>query len=165
MRIDHGKPKTREIREHGFGGAQIAAMWQDALHVSAKKVGNDLEVILKNDLPHNLPSGFGSREILVEIAYTKSGKIISNSTISLSRHYLNKYNTPTFAHTAEKYTADISVPAKGEKNIKVKLNKDVTGAIVTVSYRLVNDEVRGLLELKEPIWSQKMPIAKVSVNF
>jgi hypothetical protein len=165
LRIDHGKPKKREIREHGFMGAHTAAMWQDALHVSAKKVGSDLEVTLKNDLPHNLPSGFGSREILVEVTYTKSGKVLSNSTVSLTRHYLNKYNNPTVAHTAEKYSADVSVPAKGEKSLRVKLNKEANGAIITVSYRLVNDEVRGMLKLKDPIWSQKMQISKVSVTF
>ena len=66
---------------------------------------------------------------------------------------------------AQKASKDDSVPAKGEKTVKVKLDKSARSAVVTVSYRLVNDEVREILELKEPIWSEKMPIAKVSVLF
>ena len=164
LRIDHGKPKAREIRAHGFMGAHTVSMWKDALHVSAKKDGSDLVITLKNDLPHNLPSGFGSREVLVEIAYTRSGKIVANDNVSLTRHYLNKYNKPTIAHTAEKFSEDLSVPAKGERSVRVKLNKEANGAIISVSYRLINDEVRSLLDLRDPIWSQKMPITKVSVS-
>lgn len=157
--------KKRAIRDHGFSGAHTASMWQNALHVSAKKDGNDLLITLKNDLPHNLPSGFGSREILIEVAYTSGNKVVSQDSSSLTRHYQNKYKRVTIAHTAETSSTDESVPAKGEKAVRVKLDKNANGAVISVSYRLVNDEVRDLLQLKEPIWSQKMAIAKVSVQF
>ncbi len=165
LRIDHGKPKARQIRAHGFSGAHTASMWKDALHVSTKVEGSDLVITLKNDLPHNLPSGFGSREIVLDVEYTSAAKVVSKESVSLTRHYLNKYKKPTIAHTSETSSADESVPAKGEKTIRVKLNKSANGANVAVSYRLVNDEVRGLLELKEPIWSQKMVIFKGAVKF
>ena len=165
LRIDHGKPKKRAIRDHGFSGAHTASMWKNALHVSAKKDGNDLLITLKNDLPHNLPSGFGSREILVDVAYTSANKVVSQDSTSLTRHYQNKYKRATIAHTAETSSSDESVPAKGEKTLRVKLDKNANGAVISVSYRLVNDEVRDLLQLKEPIWSQKLAISKVSVAF
>lgn len=165
LRIDHGKPKKRSIRAHEFSGAHTASMWKNALHVSAKTEGNDLVITLKNDLPHNLPSGFGSREILIDVDYTSANRVVSKESVSLSRHYLNKYKKPTIAHTAETSSSDDSVPAKGEKTIRIRLDRAANGATVAVSYRLVNDEVRGLLELKEPIWSQKMAISKVSVKF
>jgi nitrate/TMAO reductase-like tetraheme cytochrome c subunit len=165
LRIDHGKPKQRAIREHGFSGAHTASMWKNALHVSTKVEGNDLVITLKNDLPHNLPSGFGSREILIDVGYTKANKVVSKESVSLSRHYQNKYKKPTIAHIAEVSSPDDSVVAKGEKTIRVKLNRNANGATIAVSYRLVNDEVRGLLELKEPIWSQKMAISTVSIKF
>ena len=165
LRIDHGKPKKREIRKHGFMGAHTASMWNNALHVSVKRDGNNLVITLKNDLPHNLPSGFGSREILIDIDYTSANKVISKDSVSLTRHYQSKYKKPTIAHMAEKSTQDESVPAKGEKVVRVKLDKNANSAVVSVSYRLVNDEVRDLLQLQKSIWKEKMAIAKVSVRF
>ena len=165
LRIDKGKVRKRKIREHGFSGAHTKEMWRDALEVSAAADGDDLVITLKNDLPHNLPSGFGSREIVIDIEYKDLQGKVSESSVSLTRHYISKHKKPTIAHMAQKASKDDSVPAKGEKTVKVKLDKSARSAVVTVSYRLVNDEVREILELKEPIWSEKMPIAKVSVLF
>ncbi|MBU0632044.1 cytochrome c family protein [bacterium] len=165
LRIDHGKPKARQIRDHGFSGAHIQSMWKDALKVSAKSEGNNLVITLKNDLPHNIPSGFGSREIIIDIEYKNFDGKVGSDSVSLTKQYLSKYKKPTIPHVAEKASADQSVPAKGEKIVRVKLNKKANNAVINVSYRLVNDEVRGILELKEPIWSEKMPIASVSVQF
>jgi hypothetical protein len=165
LRMDHGKPKKRQIREHGFGGAHTKEMWKDALHVSAKVEGDDLIITLKNDLPHNLPSGFGSREIVIDVKYNNLKGKVSENSVSLTKHYLSKYKKPTIAHMAEQASTDNSVPAKGEKTVSVKLDKNATSAVVTVSYRLINDEVREMLDLKEPIWSEKMFIAKVAVQF
>ncbi len=165
LRIDHGKPKAREIRAHGFGGAHTKSMWKNALKVSAKVDGDYLVITLKNDLPHNIPSGFGSREILVDIEYKNLDTKVSEDSISLTRHYLGKYKKPTIPHMAEKASKDESVPANGEKTLRVKYDRKSKSATIKVSYRLVNDEVRDLLELKEPIWSEKMPIATVSVHY
>lgn len=165
LRMDHGKPKKRQIREHGFGGAHTKEMWKDALHVSAKVEGDDLIITLKNDLPHNLPSGFGSREIVIDVKYNNLKGKVSENSVSLTKHYLSKYKKPTIAHMAEQASTDNSVPAKGEKTVSVKLDKNATSAVVMVSYRLINDEVREMLDLKEPIWSEKMFIAKVAVQF
>ena len=53
---------------------------------------------------------------------------------------------------------DMSIVALGEKSLKFKLNKKADSVNITVSYRLVNDEIRTLLDLKEAIWSKKMLI-------
>ncbi|WP_345993283.1 hypothetical protein [Sulfurimonas sp. HSL-1716] len=165
LRVDNGKPKARRIRAHGFEGAHTGSMWKDALKVSADISGDDLVITLKNDLPHNIPSGFGSREVLIEIEYKNFNGKVGKDFVSLTKHYLSKYKKPTIPHMAERSSADDSVPAKGEKVIKIKYNKKATTAVITVSYRLVNDEVRKILKLKDPVWSQKMPIAKVSVKY
>ncbi len=52
----------------------------------------------------------------------------------------------------------MSIVALGEKSLKFKLNKKADSVNITVSYRLVNDEIRTLLDLKEAIWSKKMLI-------
>lgn len=164
LRNNNGKATSRMIRSHGFIGAHTESMWKDALGVEVKKMGSNLEVTLRNPQPHALPSGFGSREILIEVAYSSGGKVIKNETVSLSSHYLSKRGKPTIPHLAEKTVQSISIPANGAKSFKVPLASGADSAVVNVTYRLVNDEVRELLDLKNPIWSKKMGIKKLNVK-
>ena len=59
-------------------------------------------------------------------------------------------------------TKDMSVPANGKRTVKFPIVEGAGSASVVLSYRLVNDEVRSLLNLKEKIWSKKMLIDKVN---
>jgi hypothetical protein len=52
----------------------------------------------------------------------------------------------------------MSIPAQGQRVLKVKKADDATSVKVSVYYRLVNDEVREMLDLKDKIWSKKMMI-------
>ena len=164
LRYVNGQPHKRLIREHGFIGGHVESMWQDALKVDARKSGGMLEVVLSNPQPHALPSGFGSREILIEAQYTSGGKVIKNEVMSLSAHYLNKRGKPTVPHLAAKTVQTISIPAQGTKAFSLPLAAGADGVSVVVSYRLVNDEVRELLDLKDPIWSKKMVIKKLNLK-
>ena len=160
----NGKAKMREVRHHGFAGAHIGMMWKDALELSLSQKGKDVLVTITNPQPHNLPSGFGSREILVELAYKNGDKVLETKTVSLTRHYTRKKSKPTIAHLAKKQSKDVSIPAKGKKVLKVPTVKGATSVEVTLSYRLVNDEVRELLKLKEAIWSNKSFITKTTLK-
>jgi cytochrome c551/c552 len=159
-----GKAKMREVRHHGFAGAHIKAMWKDALKLSLSQKGKNILLSIENPQPHNIPSGFGSREIVVDIVYKKGTKVIQSKNISLTRHYTRKKSKPTIAHLAKKQSKDASIPARGKKVLKVPSVEGATSVEVTLSYRLVNDEVRKILKLKEPIWSNKSFIAKKSLQ-
>ncbi|MEO1937154.1 MAG: multiheme c-type cytochrome [Sulfurimonas sp.] len=162
----HGnKAKIRHVRNHSFAGAHITSMWKDALRLKLSKKGKNILVTISNPQPHNLPSGFGSREILVELVYKNGDKVIENKTISLSRHYTRKRAKPTIAHLAKKQTKDTSIPADGKRVLKISKVAGATSVEVTLSYRLVNDEVRSLLKLQEPRWSQKSFIAKDEIRY
>lgn len=156
LRIDHGKPRPRMIREHTFIGAHTPSMWRNALHVRLQKKENTLAITLINNLPHNIPSGFGAREIRLEITYKNGEKTIGREYVSLTRHYTSQWGRVTIPHLGVKASPDMSVPAHGTKTVKVSLKKGVTAVHVDVYYLLVNKQVRKLLDLKEPIWSQKM---------
>jgi hypothetical protein len=49
--------------------------------------------------------------------------------------------------------------------VKFPIVKGAGSATVTLYYRLVNDEVREMLELEEPLWSKKMLIDKLNYRF
>ena len=164
LRDENGQQKKRKIRAHGFPGAHTIDMWQDALYLDGAKKGKDLVLTIKNPQPHNIPSGFGSRELLVEIEYKAGSKTLETKSISLTRHYTSKRKKPTIPHLAVKASKDMSIPAKGKKVLKIPVVKGSTSAKVKLYYRLVNDEVRGILDLKESIWSRKNFIAAKTIK-
>lgn len=163
--IANGKPQKRVIREHGFHGAHTGSMWKGSLKVDVRKTLKGLEVTLTNPQPHALPSGFGSREILIEAKYTLGGKEVKTEILSLTTKYLSKRGKPTIPHLAQKTVESVSIPANGSKTFVLPMRAAADGAVVYVSYRLVNDEVREMLDLKDPLWSKKAPIAQVKVHW
>jgi Cytochrome c554 and c-prime len=159
-----GKAKIREVRHHGFEGAHVSSMWRDALYLTLKQKKRDLVITIKNPHPHNIPSGFGSRELIVDISYKKGMKTIEEQSISLTNSYTRKKNKPTIPHLATAKGKDMSIPAKGKKVLKVSLIKESTSVQVKMYYRLVNDEVRTLLDLKGRNWAEKHFITEESLK-
>ena len=157
--IDDGKPRKRKVRKHGFEGAHFDSILKDSLSIGLSKKGNDLIISIKNPQPHNIPSGFGAREIIVDVIYKTSSGEPSTKTISLTRKYTSKRGKPTIPHLAVTSTKDVSIPANGKKVLKVPIVKDSTKVEVNLYYRLVNDEVRSILNLKGNTWSKKTLIA------
>lgn len=162
----NGKQKIRTVRNHGFMGAHSEDMWKGALKLSASSKKKDTLVTIENPQPHNLPSGFGGRELLLNISYKDgSGKKLEEKTISLTTTYERKRGKPGIPHLALEQSKDMSIPAKGKKVLKIEKVKDAKSAEIVLSYRLVNDEIRELLELEEAIWSKKFFITKTTVKF
>ncbi len=155
LKIYDGKAKKRKIRSHGFKGAHTSSMWKDALSLDLSQKGNDIIIEILNPQPHNIPSGFGSREIVVSVIYSNATKELENKKISLTTHYTRRGGKPTIAHLAEEASKDMSIPAEGKKILKVSNVKGATKVKVKLCYRLVNEEVRTLLDLREDIWSRK----------
>jgi hypothetical protein len=151
----NGKYKMRNVRNHSFQGGHVASMWRDALKLQLLKKGKNLSITIKNPQPHNIPSGFGSREILAVITYKNNTTTLKTQTISLTRHYTRKRKRATTPHLAKKQTKDRSIPAKGEEKLKVAIAEGATSVDVTLYYRLVNQEVHSILKLKDPIWSKR----------
>lgn len=164
IRLSNGDAHTRMVRSHGFVGAHTETMWQDALSVNAKKIKQTVEVTLSNPQPHALPSGFGSREILIEAQYVSAGKILKTEVLSLTSKYLSKRDKPTIPHLAVKTISSVSIPALSSKTFVLPMPAGAENVNIVVSYRLVNDEVRELLELKDPMWSKKMVIKKLNLK-
>ncbi len=156
--------KKRMIRSHGFKGAHSPDLIKGALELSLKQANNELLIQLDNPNPHNVPTGYGGREIVIDIVFDTGTKEIGKK-LSLTSHYVSKRKKPTIPECAVDATEDMSVPAMGRKVEKVAIPKGAQKAAVTVSYRLVNDEIIGILKLKEPIWSKKMLIAEKNIAF
>jgi len=154
----NGKARVREVRAHTFKGAHKADMLKDALKLELKRKKDALYITLKNPLPHNFPTGFGAREVVVKISFYEDESVMAKKMISLTSYYTRRHSKPSTPHMAKKVTKDISIPAKSKKVLKVTVPKKATKVRVEVFYRLVNDEVRTLLKLKDKLWSKQFPV-------
>ena len=160
----NGKARKRMVRNHSFKGAHFASLWKNALSLKLQVQKKKLHVVLYNPQPHNLPSGFGAREIVVDAVFTRHGRVIKEKEFALTQKYTRKHHKIATPHLALKESADLSIPAHGKKSFLVKLPEGADSVSVKVYYRLVNDEVRTLLDLRDAIWSQKMFITQKSIK-
>jgi len=156
----NGKAKIRDVRNHGFMGGHVSLMWVNALKLKLSQEGNSLFITIHNPQPHNIPSGFGSREIEVSVVYKDGMKIMKEQRLSLTSHYTRRKNKVTIAHLAKKESKDVSIPAKGKKVLKISTLAGATSVEVELNYILVNKEVRSLLKLKDDNWAKKNYITK-----
>jgi len=164
LRIDHGKARKRKIRAHRFAGGHVSSMWKNVLSLDITQNNASVLISIINPQPHNIPSGFGSRELLVEVVFKKGLQNIGEKAISLTRLYTSKRGKATIPHLAVSATKKVSVPANGKKMIKVGQIKGSTSVEVKLYYRLVNDEVRSILKLKGSKWEKKNFIASKSIK-
>ncbi len=162
--IENNSPKSRMVRKHTFEGAHSPRMWVGALKLSTKIINSNLAIKISNNIPHNIPTGFGARELLVEVEYFNNIGSLGVKTISLTQHYKDKRGKPTIPHLAKSATQSQSIPAKGSKTVTIAMLDNSSYAMVTLYYRLVNDEVREMLDLQEPQWSKKMFIVKIKAD-
>jgi len=165
LAIDNGKPKKRMIREHLFIGAHETSMWEGALNITGKRSKDTLNITVHNDNPHNIPTGFGSRELIIEVDYMSGRDVIEHKSYSLTQNYTDKRGKATIPHLAMKASEEMSIPANGKRDFSSPIPKGAGKAVVTIYYRLVNDEVRTLLNLKEKQWSEKKLIDKAIIRF
>ncbi|MBW6487735.1 multiheme c-type cytochrome [Sulfurimonas sp.] len=164
LRMDNKKPKAREVRGHAFPGAHTDTMWEGALDLELQLKQKEIFISILNSNPHNIPSGFGSREIVAELVFKKKDKVLETKTLSLTTYYKDKRGKATIPHLAVSSSDDLSVPANRKKVLKTPTQKGADRVEVTLYYRLVNSEVHSLLKLGEPIWSQKFFIASKSIS-
>ena len=162
QKMADGKPKSRMVRSHGFKGAHSPDLIEGALKLSLKQSDKELLIELENPNPHNVPTGYGGREIVIDVKFrTEQGHI--DKSLSLTTHYRSKRHKKTIPEMAEEASEDMSVPAMGKKLHKVTIPPGAKKAVVTLSFRLVNEEIIDILKLKDPIWGKKMLIAEQSM--
>jgi hypothetical protein len=159
----NGKARVRDVRHHGFVGAHTDVMWVNALGLALTEKRDTILIKIENPQPHNIPSGFGSREILVKVTYRSGSKVIDEKSISLTTHYTRKRSRVTIPHLALKASKDMSIPAMGERVLKIAKVKGATSVEVELDYVLVNEEVRNLLKLEGKKWSHQSYITKESL--
>ena len=157
--IDNNEPRLRKVRKHGFQGAHSPELIKGALTLSLSLSNKKLQVRLDNPNPHNVPTGYGGREIGIDIQFL-GDKSYRLKTLSLTSQFLNKRKKKSVPHCATVVTKNEFVPAMGKKVYALNIPKGAKSVNVKVYFSLVNKEIIKILKLKEDIWSKKMFVAQ-----
>lgn len=158
-----GEKKFRQVRHHGFAGAHSKELIKGALSLKLELDKDELFAVLYNSQPHSVPSGFGGRELVLDLLYKdSSGAIVEQTSVHLHSKYMRKRDKPSIPHMALKQTQSMSVPPKSQKKVALKKPKNAASVDVTLSYRLATDEIIDLLDLDSEYWGEKVFIAKES---
>ena len=160
----NSKAKIRMLRRHGFIGAHTQKLWKNALDLKLIQKDKKINIEIINPQPHNIPSGFASRELIVEISFLNNSKIIIQKNISLTNKFTRRKGKATIAHAAQNMSKDMSIAAYGKKILKISTVSEAKYIEVKLYYRLVNEEVHKILNLKDAIWSKKTLITSKKIK-
>lgn len=157
-----GKKVRRMVRRHLFKGAHDEGMIKQALELQVVHNNGTLEVHMHNPNPHSVPTGYSSREIVIDITYQTPTKQLKQ-TKSLTQYYTSKRGRNTIGHLAKSVKGDAPIKAYETKTLTFHTPQGAQKATVTLWYKLANDHVVKLLDLQEEQWSKKTKITTQTI--
>lgn len=164
VKNSEGIKKSRMVRRHRFIGAHSNKMLREALDISLKADKKSINVTIKNPNPHNVPTGFGGREVIVTLLYDFGNGKTKQVERRFTSQYWNKRSRLTVPFLAQKQKL-FSIPAYGTKKVRFKRPNGLKSLTATLSYRLVNKTIGDILKLKQKRWSKEEVIRTRSFLF
>ena len=125
-------------RAHLFMAGRNLALLKTTFDVNFNKNTNILSI--KNNISHNIPTGFGSRSIAIKINFYTNDKLITQETHNIRTLYENDYGT-TFSYVATKIKENKIFKPHEIKNIQIYPPKTSNKISVTLEYYFIDPTV------------------------
>jgi len=157
--------KIRELRSHLFAGARNSDILADAIDLSVMRKGQNVVVTLKNRTPHNVPTGFGGRQLIVTMkALDASGRLIQREEQILEARYLDKYGRESIPHLAKDVLSDTRLKPNERRTIEFKVPAGSNEVIVDVKYRLIGKKWIEKLNIEDEMFKKEYPVASMQMR-
>lgn len=154
----------REIRSHLFAGVRNSDIAKSAFDMSLKQEDKALTVTLKNKTPHKVPTGYGGRALIVEVVYHRGDNVVDRLSKVLDVTFADQHGKKTIPYLAKSIKDDLRLKPNEIRTLRFDLLGDSDKAIVTVWYQLVNDDLKNMLEITDPIFSKKYEISQQTIK-
>ena len=141
-------PKIREIRSHLFMGARNGDILQKALDIDVAPKGKRLYVELINKTPHNVPTGYGSRVVVVEVEF--DNKVVSKK--ELKAVFKDKKGRITIPHLGVKKVFDNRLEPNGKRSFEFSIPNGAKEAKIHIYYRLIDEELAKKLLIHDKVF-------------
>lgn len=159
-----GGQKPRMIRSHLFAGARNGDILLSAVSMDASVSKGKLSIILQNMTPHRVPSGFGGRELILQINYKLQGSVVATKEVKLGVTYLDEKGKKTIPYLAASIKDDQRLNPKEKRELLFSIPNGCDQAEISLWYVLVGEDMAKLLKLTDKEFLKKYPVAKQKID-
>ena len=155
-------PKERMVREHRFASVDNSNILNDYIDVKSKVRDGKFVINIKNNTPHHIPTGYGLREIILQVIYyDKNDKVVGKGKSVLGAKWKDKKGQETIPHLAIGKLEDTRLAGKSSKDYTFSIPENAKYAKYKFSYRLISEKMAeeiGVTDkffLKEYVFSEQ----------
>ena len=150
---DGGGPKPRMVREHRFASVDNSNIMIDHIDIKTAVRGESFILTLQNKTPHAIPTGYGLREIILNVAYfDKTDKKVGEERKVLAAKWLDVKGEETIPHLANSKSQDTRLPANTTQEYLFKIPQGAMYAKYTFSYRLISEKMAQTIGVTDPFF-------------
>jgi len=149
---------ARVTRRHLFKAARNSNILKSSLKISSAIDNGILSLNITNITPHNVPTGFSGRSIVVEILFKKGKKTLKRYKKEITMKYIDENNNETLSYDANILVYDNRFKPDETKQFNFAVVPDADNVIVNIYYRLVKKSLIKTLDIKDPLFLKKYPI-------
>jgi len=147
------KPKKRMVRTHRFASVDNSNIMTDYVDIKAKTEGNTFVLTLKNRTPHNIPTGYGLREILLKVTFLdKDDHVLKTHLYRLGATWKDAKGELTIPHLATTKSRDTRLKGLSTVAYKFPIAKGAVYAKYSFSYRLVSEGLAKAMGVTDPFF-------------
>jgi len=146
-------PKPRSIREHTFASVDNSDILSKYVTVTAQKVDNKLEIMLTNNTPHRVPTGYGLRELYVKAEFLDAAnQSIAKESKTISAQWKDKNGNITIPHEATSKSMDTRIKPKSSEVYLFEIPKGATQVKYSLGYRLIGKDMANMIGVEDPFF-------------
>ena len=150
---DGRTPKARMVRQHRFASVDNSNIMIDYIDVKSRTEGGKFILNIKNKTPHNIPTGYGLREIILTVVYfDKSDKQIGEARKVLASKWVDANGDETIPHLAKSKAEDTRLAANSSEDYAFSIPKDALYAKYIFSYRLISENMAKTIGITDPFF-------------
>lgn len=150
----------RKIRPHIFTGSRNSDILTTSIDFMVVKTSEEnAKFTIKNLIPHNLPSGFSGRSLVIEISIMQNDVVLHKQDIDMRSVYTNSLNQETFSYSAKNFVSDTRLKPLETREFDIEIPTNATSINISVFYYILAPQLQYKFEFKDPIYTKKYLVA------
>ncbi|MFK5974967.1 MAG: multiheme c-type cytochrome [Sulfurovum sp.] len=147
------RAKTRMVREHRFASVDNSDILKEYVEIKAYVKSGKFILNIKNNTPHNLPTGYGLREIILSVKYfDSSNRLIGKGKTTLGAKWSGSKGKYTIPHLATYKGKDTRLKGRSIKKYKFGIPKGVKRIKYKAHYKLIGDKMAKEIGITDPFF-------------
>jgi hypothetical protein len=160
------KPIERRVRKHRFTSVDNSNILSRYTHVEAVENGKTLDVTIKNNSPHKIPTGFGLREIVIDVQFLDpDNQVIGTRVKKISAIWKDEESKVTLPYLATSLAEDNRIEAMSSKTWHFMIPKGAKYAKYSIYYKLVGDKMAKEMGVSDKFFLKKYIFTEGRVVF